>query len=127
MQTESHWASQRFGARGARLALVVSGLIFMILMGGWAVIETLSAWRLGHTLRGVLIGAVALLLIFLSQRILALNWRATRAAEDRPALPPDGNDQSGVWGVGGPSMREPGSTGAWPIRAIDRRYEDRGD
>jgi hypothetical protein len=65
-----------------------------------------------------------LLLLLLSVRVIALNWRAVGPIGG-PGAPPDGNDQTGNWGVGGPSMREPGSTGVWPARQVDRRYEDR--
>ena len=127
MNTESHWVIDRFGPRGARLALLITGLIFVLLVGGWAVVEGSAAWRAGHLWRSSMIGGVALLLMVLSQRIMVVNWRATRAADSSVVVLPDGNDQTGVWGVGGPSMREPGTTGAWPIRSVDRRYEGKRD
>ena len=127
MNSESAWVIERFGPRGARLALTTSGVVFMALIGWWAKVEVMAAWRAGHALRGVSAGVIALLLLALSLRIMIVNWRATRAAEDRPVVLPDGNDQTGVWCVGGPSMREPGSTGAWPMRGVDRRYDNERD
>lgn len=127
MISESAWVIERFGPRGARAALITSGVVFMALIGWWARVEVLSAWRAGHALRALSEALIALLLAVVSLRIMIVNWRATRAAEDRPVVLPDGNDQTGVWGVGGPSMREPGSTGAWPMRGVDRRYDDQGD
>ena len=127
MNTESHWVIERFGPRGARLVLITSATIFIALICGWAGVEMTAAWQAHHELRSAIIGAVALLLIFLSLRIMAVNWRATRDADNQPMVLPDGNDQSGVWGVGGPSMREPGSTGAWPMRVVDRRYDNKND
>ncbi len=127
MISESAWVIERFGPRGARAALITSGVVFMALIGWWASVEVLSAWRAGHALRALSEALIALLLAVVSLRIMIVNWRATRAAEDRPVVLPDGNDQTGVWGVGGPSMREPGSTGAWPMRGVDRRYDDQGD
>lgn len=127
MISQSPWVLERFGPRGARLALLASGTVFMALISIWASVEVMAAWRAGHGLRAVSEGVIALLLLALSLRIMAVNWRATCAAQDRPVVLADGNEQSGVWGVGGPSMREPGSTGAWPMRGVDRRYEDQRD
>jgi hypothetical protein len=38
---------------------------------------------------------------------------------------PDGNEDTGIWGVGGPAMREPGSTGI--VRALKAPSEDSDD
>ncbi|MFO1401380.1 MAG: hypothetical protein U1F06_09535 [Steroidobacteraceae bacterium] len=48
----------------------------------------------------------------------------------RPAQPgvvraPDGVEDTGIWGVGGPAMREPGSTGI--LRSLKAPGEDSGD
>ena len=127
MINESAWVVERFGQRGARLILMCTGVVFVALIAIWAAVSVAGAWRGGHELRGVAQGAVALLLVTLALRIMAVNWRATSPRPDSPVAIADGTDQSGVWGVGGPSMREPGSTGAWPMRGIDRRYEDPRD
>jgi len=37
----------------------------------------------------------------------------------------DGNDASGIWGVGGPAMREPGSTGI--VHTLRAPGDDSGD
>ncbi|MGH8253704.1 MAG: hypothetical protein ACRES2_06660, partial [Steroidobacteraceae bacterium] len=92
------------------------------LIGGWAALSVGAAWRAGHYFKAFADAAIALLLVLLSLRIMAVNWRATRADEAAPAVLPDGNDQTGIWGVGGPSMREPGSTGVFlSRRSTDRR------
>lgn len=127
MSNKFSWPVGRFGSRGARLALLTSGVAFMALIGIWAVIAVIAAWQAGHILRGVFLGLAALLLLLLSLRIMTVNWRATSAPAPRPLLPADGSEQTGIWGVGGPSMREPGSTGDWPLRSVDRRYENRED
>jgi hypothetical protein len=127
MISESPWVVERFGQRWARLALFCIGVAFVGLIAAWAAVNVGTAWRGGHALRGLFDGAIAVLLVTLSLRIMAVNWRATRPRAEPPVVTADSADQSGVWGVGGPSMREPGSTGAWPLRGIDRRYDDPGD
>jgi hypothetical protein len=122
MASESSWVLERFGSRGARLALIVVGVLFIALICGWAAVSVAAAWRIGHHLKGLADAAIALLLVLLSLRTMTVNWRATRAQEVQPAVLPDGNEQSGIWGVGGPSMREPGSTGVFlSRRSTDRR------
>jgi hypothetical protein len=127
MSSESPWVVERFGQRWARLALACTGVVFMALIAVWAAVSVAAAWRSGHALRGLLDGAIAALLVTLSLRIMAVNWRATRPPDDAPLQTAGGIDQTGVWGVGGPSMREPGSTGAWPTRGVDQRHEDPRD
>ena len=127
MSKESHSASGIVGPRGVRLALVSSGLLFMVLLGAWAAIETAAMYQQGHPVRSALLAMVALLLLLLTWRVIGMNWRAMDTLQQPPGAPPDGSDQTGIWGVGGPSMREPGSTGVWPARNVDRRYEDRDD
>jgi hypothetical protein len=63
-----------------------------------------------------------------AMRALA-RWVGNRMGS-RPAQPgivraPDNVEDTGVWGVGGPSMREPGSTGI--VRAIQAPAEDSRD
>jgi uncharacterized membrane protein YcjF (UPF0283 family) len=127
MSEESHSASRNGRPRGVRLALLSSGLVFMAVLGAWSVMGIIALFQQGHALRAALLSVVALLLLLLSVRVIALNWRAVDPIAERPSVPPDGNDQTGNWGVGGPSMREPGSTGVWPARHVDRRYQEQDD
>ena len=120
MASESPWVLERFGARWARVALLVIGILFIGLICSWAALGVTAAWRTGHELKALVDAAIALLLVLLSLRIMAVNWRATRHPPEAPALLPDSNEQTGIWGVGGPSMREPGQTGVFPPRRPDR-------
>lgn len=122
MANESSWVLERFGSRAARLALIIVGVVFIALICGWAAFSVAAAWHAGHPFKALADAAIALLLVLLSLRIMAVNWRATRAQDLQPAVLPDGNEQTGIWGVGGPSMREPGSTGVFlSRRSTDRR------
>jgi hypothetical protein len=125
MEKISHLASRKVGPRGVRLILVSLGLIFMALLGALSVMGIMALFNAGHPLRAAFLAMAPLLLVLLGARIIAMNWQPTEPGAERPAAPPDGTDQTGNWGVGGPSMREPGSTGVWPTRKVDRRYDER--
>lgn len=127
MTKESQSAIRTVGPRGVRLALLSSGVVFMALLGGWAMVGIIAVFEAGHPLRSLFLAMVAILLLSLTVRVIAMNWRAMHEPAGQPIAPPDGNDQTGIWGVGGPSMREPGSTGGWQVRNFDRRYENRDD
>jgi multisubunit Na+/H+ antiporter MnhB subunit len=123
MSNEPPSIVQRFGTRGARVALIGSCAVFMILIGGWAAYAIMAALRAGLALRGILIALGTFLLLLLALRVMSLNWRVTRARD----APPEGSEPTGVWGVGGPSMRVPGSTGVYRTPTADRRYENRDE
>ena len=123
MSDEPPWIVQRFGARGARLALLGSCGVFVVLLGGWAAYAIMAALRAGLALRAIVTGLGTFLLLLLALRVMRLNWQATRTR----APPPEGSEPTGVWGVGGPSMREPGSTGVYRAPIADRRYENRDE
>lgn len=54
-------------------------------------------------------GALLVTLIVVGVAVLVfVIWRRSVAAEPPPATPPEEAD---IWGVGGPAMRQPGSTG----------------
>ena len=126
MSTEPPRILQLFGARGARVALIGSAAVFLVLLAAWSAHEILAAVRAGLALRGILIGLGSLLLLLVALRVMSLNWWVTRPS-DTPLTPPDPNEQTGNWGVGGPSMREPGTTGVYRVPIADQRYENRDE
>ena len=127
MSKETRSASRNGRPRGMRLALVGAGLLVMAVLGALAMMGIVALFNAGHPLRAALLAMAPLLLLLLGARIVALNWQIGGPGAGPPNAPPDGNDQTGNWGVGGPSMREPGSTGVWPARHVARRYEERDD
>ena len=121
---ESHGLVERYGARSVRLLVLISGVIFMVLVAAWAIVQLLGALHTGHRWRAAWVGGAAAVVFIVWLRVMAVNWRAGLAADlDPPTLPADADEGTGVWGVGGPAMREPGNTGTWPRRIVDRRYE----
>jgi len=125
MEKISHLAARKVGPRGVRLIMVSLGLLFMALLGAWSMMGIMALFNAGHPLRAAFLAMAPLLLVLLAARIIALNWQPAEPDAGRSAVSPEGTDQTGNWGVGGPSMREPGSTGVWPTRSVDRRYDER--
>jgi len=120
----AHGPVNWYRPRRVRLLVLLSGLIFMVLVAAWAIVQVLGALHAGHRWQVAwMVGAAALVLV-VWLRVMAVNWRAVRSPElEPPTLPADADEGTGVWGVGGPAMREPGTTGTWPRRVVDRRYE----
>ena len=127
MNRQSRSASTNGSARGVRLILLSSGLVFTAALGLWSIMGVITQVHQGNLFRAAVLCVVALLLLLLSLRLIVLNWRAIDPVAAPPGVPAEPIDQTGNWGVGGPSMREPGSTGVWPAREVDRRYEQGND
>ena len=124
MEEESDGNLARFGRRSIGLLVLLSGVVFMVLVAGWSAVQVLEAMHSGQRTRAALLGGGALVVLAAWLRVMAVNWRAAVTEDpDPPILPADADDATGVWGVGGPAMREPGNTGTWPQRNFDRRYE----
>ena len=107
------WILDRFGPAGAKLAIVLSGLLYVLLVVGGGALIVIDGWQSGRTVRAIAIGGLALLALVIWLRIMLTNWRAIDARSEEietPKLTGTGDD-TGIWGVGGPGMREPGSTG----------------
>jgi hypothetical protein len=110
-----------------RLALLGLGLLVIAILEVFSVIGIVALFNQGYPLRAALLAMAPLLLLLLGARLIAVNRQEADLGVGSGSKATDGNDQTGIWGVGGPSMREPGSTGVWPARNVDRRYERRDD
>jgi len=107
MQTTEPRLVRWFGRRGARLAIVISGLLYFVMIVGAGALVLIDGVQGGRWLRALVIGGLAVIAFVLWVRIVIANWRALRRAHESLAAPED----TGIWGVGGPAMREPGNTG----------------
>jgi hypothetical protein len=115
------------GRRAVRLVWLAFAVAIMALIGAWAAVEVAAMMQAGHPLRGAALAMGTMFLMLVSLLVAAAQWRGSARSGERPVLPPDGSDQTGIWGVGGPSMREPGTTGNWRAPRVDRRYENPQD
>jgi hypothetical protein len=85
------------------------GLLYVGFVAGSSVVMILHALRADQWLRVILIAVTALLALGLWLRIWLINWRSLQA--DWPPIRPE---DTGIWGVGGPGIRQPGATGIFP-------------
>jgi hypothetical protein len=118
------WSKHRL----VRALWVSLGLAVLALVGAWAAVMISDLMQSGHPLRGALLGGFTLLLLILGLLVASAQWRTKPPPRRRHhTSSSESADQTGIWGVGGPSMREPGNTGNWSTRKVDRRYENSRD
>lgn len=112
---------QWFGPHRARWAWVLIGLLYVGFVAGSSAVMIAHALGADQWLRAMLIGAVALLALAVWIRIWVINWRSLHA-DWSPIRPED----TGIWGVGGPGIRQPGATGIFPKAKISEDEEPGG-
>jgi len=115
---------ERSGPRRARQALILATALYLALMFAAAtlLLRQGEAWE--RKLRAGLIALLALIGLWLWMRLLRVQWSRLRV--ETPGAQPE-NEDSGVWGVGGPGMRTPGNTGLTRILPRRRAQDRAGD
>lgn len=114
--TRWHRLIERWGPRRARQALVLATVLYvamMIAVAGLLVSQGLP-WE--RRLRAGLIGILALIALWLWMRVLRAQWARLRVVTEGSGQE---SEDTGIWGVGGPGMRTPGTTGL--SRILPRR------
>jgi hypothetical protein len=121
----SGWQSvlQRWGPRRARQALVLATLLYLLVVIGIAVLLLTHGLPWERKLRAGIISVLALVALWLWLRVLRRQWAQLRVVSG--GAKPDSED-TGIWGVGGPGMRTPGTTGLTHILR-DRRRAPEGE
>jgi hypothetical protein len=112
---------QWFGRRGARWVWLLIGLLYVGFVAGSSIVMIVHALRADQWLRAILIAAFALLALGLWIRIWLINWRSLNA--DWLLIRPE---DTGIWGVGGPGIRQPGATGIFPKAKVPDDEEPGG-
>jgi hypothetical protein len=112
-----HW-----GPRRARQALILATALYVAATLAAAVLLVRQGEPWERKLRAGLIGLLALVALWLWLRVLRVQWSRLRVQTS-----PTGseNEDTGIWGVGGPGMRTPGSTGL--SRILPRRRAQDAD
>lgn len=114
---------QRWGPRRARQVLVLATLLYLLVVIGIAALLLSQGLPWQRRLRAGLISVLALGALWLWLRVLLRQWARLRVVSG--AAVPDSED-TGIWGVGGPGMRTPGTTGLTRILR-DRRRAPEGE
>ncbi len=102
------------GPAGARRAWILIGALYVALVAAGGALMLVRALHEDRWSRAGLIIVVTLVALVLWIRIWAINWRSLQM--DWPPIRPE---ETGIWGVGGPGIRQPGATGVFPRARID--------
>ena len=121
--TRWHQMIERWGPRRARLALVLATALYVAMMIAAAGLLLAQGPPWERKLRAGLIGILALIALWLWVRILRAQWGRLRVVTQGSGQE---GDDTGIWGVGGPGMRTPGTTGLSHILPR-RRAQDAED
>jgi len=115
---------ERWGPRRARQALVLATLLYVAVTVSVALLLLSRGLPWERQLRTGLIGVLALIALWLWMRMLRTQWARLRVVTGGAEK---GLDDTGIWGVGGPGMRTPGSTGVSRILRDRRGARDAAD
>jgi protein-S-isoprenylcysteine O-methyltransferase Ste14 len=116
-----HRLIERWGPRRARQLLVLATLLYIAMMVAAAALLVSQGLPWERRLRAGLIAILALIALWLWLRVLRTQWARLRVVTEAGGQ--DAED-TGIWGVGGPGMRTPGTTGLTRILPERRRSQD---
>ena len=122
--TRWHRLIERWGPRRARQALVLATVLYLAMMIAAAALLLRQGEPWERKLRAGLIGILALIALWLWLRVLRAQWARLRVVTE---VNGQDNEDTGIWGVGGPGMRTPGTTGLSRILPDRRRAQDAED
>jgi protein-S-isoprenylcysteine O-methyltransferase Ste14 len=115
---------ERWGPRRARQALVLATALYVLIVLAVAALLLSQGLPWERRLRAALISVLALVALWLWLRILRRQWARLRVVSGGATSE---SDDSGIWGVGGPGMRTPGTTGLTRIVRDRRRAPEAED
>jgi len=114
---------ERWGPRRARQALVLATLLYVGLVVALAALLLSQGVPWERRLRAGLISILALIALGLWLRLLRTQWARLRVVSGGAT---SDSEDTGIWGVGGPGMRTPGTTGLTRLLR-DRRRAPNGE
>ena len=117
-----HRLIERWGPRRARQVLLLATTLYVVLTVAAVVLLVRQGEPWERKLRAGVIGLLALMALWLWLRVLRTQWSRLRVQASAPETE---NEDTGIWGVGGPGMRTPGSTGL--TRILPRRRAQDAD
>ena len=117
-----HALIERWGPRRARQALVLATVLYLAMMVAAAALLLRQGEPWERKLRAGLIGVLGLIALWLWVRVLRIQWARLRIETQGSGAD---SEDTGIWGVGGPGMRTPGTTGL--TRILPRRRAQDAD
>jgi hypothetical protein len=124
MNTPDRGLTERWGPRRAKQVLLVLALLSLLIIVGAGALLVLDALRSERKLQAAAIAVLAVMAMVLWLRIVRNRWLSLQV---QTLSPSPGNEETGVWGVGGPGMRTPGATGIYGAISPHRLEEDKSD
>jgi protein-S-isoprenylcysteine O-methyltransferase Ste14 len=120
------WPSllQRWGPRRARQALVLATVLYVLIVLAVAALLLSQGLPWERRVRAGLISVLALVALWFWLRILRTQWARLRVVSGGATAE---SEDTGIWGVGGPGMRTPGSTGLTRMLRDRRRAPETED
>jgi hypothetical protein len=107
--------------RQVLLVLAILSLLAIVAVGALLVLDGLRHER---KLQAMGIGLLAIMAIVLWLRVVRARWLSLQI---ETYVPPSASEETGIWGVGGPGMRTPGSTGIYTALQGGRSDQPSGE
>jgi hypothetical protein len=117
-----HGLIERWGPHRARQALVLATVLYLTMMVAAAALLLRQGEPWERKLRAGLIGVLGLIALWLWVRVLRIQWARLRVETQGSGAD---SEDTGIWGVGVPGMRTPGTTGL--TRILPRRRAQDAD
>lgn len=114
---------ERWGPRRARQALVLATVLYVLLVLAAAALLLSQGLPWERRVRVGLISILVLIALGLWLRLLRIQWARLRVVSGGATVD---SEDTGIWGVGGPGMRTPGTTGLTRMLR-DRRRAPNGE
>lgn len=112
---------EQLGPKRAKWLLALAAIVLIAIIVGFAGLILVDALQSGRRTWAGAIAALTVVAILLWLRIVWTQWVSLRIETNTVNVD---NDDTGIWGVGGPNVRSPGATGMFKMprrRSTDRR------
>jgi hypothetical protein len=112
---------ERNGTRRRHVFMLLLSLLGLLFIGVVGALLMVDALHFDRRLAASATGVLSLVALGLWLRIVRHRWLLLRI-QGAPAIP--ANEETGIWGVGGPGMRNPTVTGIHVLPSPTRRSSD---
>jgi hypothetical protein len=121
MNTRNQGLIERWGPRRAKQVVLTLALLSLMLIVTASALLVFDALRSQREVQAAAIAVLALMALLLWMRVVRSRWALLQVQSFEPS---PANEETGVWGVGGPGMRIPGATGIFGPTIANRRQSE---